>query len=208
MTAQTKVAVVYYSSTGTVYELAKLIVEGAEKAGAEVRLLKVPELAPEEAIATNAGWVQHIAATQHIPEATLADLDWADGLIFGSGTRYGLPSAQLKQFLDTTGPLWFQGKLTNKVYSGFTSATTQHGGLETTILALNNVFTHFGGIIVPPGYTDGVKFVDGNPYGTSFVTGREAIPIDEATRNAAIYQGKRVADIATALKAGGLVASS
>jgi len=78
MSEQVKVAVVYYSSTGTVYELAKSIVEGAEKAGAEVRLRKVHELASDEAIAANAGWASHAAEAQHVAEATAEDILWAD----------------------------------------------------------------------------------------------------------------------------------
>jgi NAD(P)H dehydrogenase (quinone) len=198
----TKVAVVYYSSTGTVYELAKSIVEGAEKAGAEVRLRKVAELAPEEAIASNAGWASHVAETQDVPVATAEDILWADAVIFGSPTRFGNVSSQLKQFLDTLGGLWAQGLLADKVYSGFTAASTGHGGLESTLLALYNTMHHFGGIVVAPGYTDPVKFADGNPYGTSHVAGQGDRPVDDTARNAGQYQGQRVVRIATAIKAG------
>src|SRR5258705_4142438 len=95
MSEQVKVAVVSYSSTGTVYELAKSIVEGAEKAGAEVRLRKVHELAPDEAIAANAGWASHAAETQYVAEATAEDILWADAVIFGSPTRFGNIASQL-----------------------------------------------------------------------------------------------------------------
>jgi NAD(P)H dehydrogenase (quinone) len=202
MPAQTKIAIIYYSATGTIYQLVQAAVEGAEKAGAEVRLRKVHELAPEEAIANNEGWSNHRLETQHVPEATLDDLDWADGVIFGTPTRYGLPAAQLKQFIDTTGPLWGQGKLADKVYGSIIAASTTHGGIESTALALNNVFTHWGGIIVPPGYTDGIKFADGNPYGTGHVAGQGTIPVDDQARAAAAYQATRIVTITTALKAG------
>ena len=89
------VAIIYYSATSTTYQLAKAVEEGAKQAGAEVKVLKVKELAPEEAIASNEGWSKHRLDTQHIPEATLADLEWADAIIFGTPTRFGLPSAQL-----------------------------------------------------------------------------------------------------------------
>src|SRR5215210_9550858 len=135
-----KLAVIYYSSTGTTYRLAQAVAEGAEGTGAEVRLRKVKELAPEEAIASNEGWAENVRETQGVAEATLEDLTWADAIIFGTPTRYGLPTAQLKQFIDTTGPLWATGKLVNKVCSSFTSAATVHGGKESTILALNNTF--------------------------------------------------------------------
>src|SRR5262252_544603 len=114
-----KVAIIYYSATGTTYRLARAVEEGASEAGADVRLRKVRELAPEEAIASNQGWASHRLESQHVVEATLDDLVWADALVFGTPTRYGLPTAQLKQFLDTTGKLWAQGLLLNKVCSAF-----------------------------------------------------------------------------------------
>lgn len=202
MSELTKVAVVYYSSTGTVYELAKSIVEGAEKAGAEVRLLKVAELAPDEAIASNAGWASHVAETQDVPVASAEDILWADAVIFGSPTRFGNVASQLKQFFDTLGGQWAQGLLADKVYSGFTATSTAHGGQESTLLAMHNTFHHFGGIVVAPGYTDPVKFADGNPYGTSHVAGQGDLPVDDTARNAGEYQGRRVVKIASALQAG------
>ena len=198
---QVKVSIIYYSATGTIYRLAQAIAEGAEKAGAQVTLKKVHELAPEEAIATNQGWVQHRLETQDVPEATADDVVDADAVIFGSPTRYGNIAAQLKQFLDTLGPQWSQNLLADKIYSGFTSTSTQHGGQESTILALYNTIHHFGGIVVAPGYTDPLKFADGNPYGTSFVAG-QGNPPDDTALNAARYQGERVVRIAAAVKAG------
>lgn len=198
---QVKVSIIYYSATGTTYELAKSIAEGAEKAGALVTIKKVRELAPEEAIASNEGWAQHRLETQDVPEATPDDIVGADAVIFGSPTRYGNVAAQLKQFIDTLGPQWSQGLLADKVYSGFTSSSTMHGGQESTLLALYTTVHHFGGVVVAPGYTDPVKFADGNPYGSSFVSGQGDRP-DEAALDAAVYQGKRVAEIAAALKQG------
>ncbi len=198
----TKVAVIYYSSTGTVYALARSIAEGAEKSGAEVRLFKVAELAPDEAIASNPAWAEHAAATQDVPVAASDDVVWADAVIFGSPTRFGNVASQLKQFLDTLGPLWFQGRLADKVYSGFTATSSAHGGQESTLLALYNTVHHFGGIVVAPGYTDPIKFVDGNPYGTSHVAGQGDIPIADTTHQAASFQGSRVARITGALIAG------
>ena len=191
-----KLAVIYYSATGTTYRLAQAIAEGAEGAGAEVRLRKVRELAPEEAIATNEGWSQHVRETQDVQEATLDDLTWADAIIFGTPTRYGLPTAQLKQFIDTTGGLWFQGKLANKIVSSFVSTSTAHGGHESTILALNNTFYHWGAIIVGPGYADPIQFQSGNPYGVSFKSDNGQTRPDETALNAARFQGKRVAEVA------------
>ena len=191
-----KVAVIYYSATGTTYRLAQAVAEGAEGAGAEVRLHKVKELAPEQAIAANEGWAENVRATQDVAEATLDDLTWADAIIFGTPTRYGLPTSQLKQFIDLTGGLWATGKLVNKVCSSFTSAATAHGGQESTILALNNTFYHWGSIIVGPGYADPIQFQSGNPYGVSFKSDNGQTRPDEVTLNAARFQGRRVAEIA------------
>ena len=77
------------------------------------------------------------------------DLEWADAYLLGTPARFGNVSAQLKQFLDQTGGLWFQGKLADKVVSGFTSAQNPHGGQESTIISMYNVFMHWGSIIVP-----------------------------------------------------------
>jgi NAD(P)H dehydrogenase (quinone) len=137
-----------------------------------------------------------------VEEATPDDMTWADGVIFGSPTRFGNVASQLKQYLDTLGGLWAQGALADKVYSGFTATSTLHGGAESTLIALYNSMHHFGGIVVAPGYTDPIKFVDGNPYGTSHVAGRGEIPVADTTRQAAEYQGARVTKIAAALKAG------
>jgi NAD(P)H dehydrogenase (quinone) len=195
------VAIVYYSSTGTVAEIANELNDAAIKAGADVRLLKAAELAPSDAIDANPVWAAHHAATSTIPHATPADIEWADVVLLGTPTRFGNVSAQLKQFMDSLGGLWSQGKLADKVYSGFTSSATDHGGQESTLLALYNSVHHFGGIVVAPGFTDPVKFADGNPYGTSHVDGQGSRPVDETTRAAARHQATRVIKIASQLNA-------
>src|SRR5260370_20425072 len=138
MSEQVKVAVVYYSATGTVYQLAKSIVEGAERAGAEVGLRRVRELAADEAIAANAGWASHAAEAQCVTEATAEDILWADAVIFGSPTRFGNIASQLKQFIDTLGGPWMQGQLADKVYIGFTATNTAHARQQSTIPAPYN----------------------------------------------------------------------
>src|SRR6266704_1254464 len=202
MSEPSKISVIYYSSTGTVYELAKAVAEGAAQTGADVRMRKVRELAPELAISANPAWAEHAAATSNVPIAVPEDVMWADAVVFGTPTRFGNVASQLKQFLDTLGGLWAEGQLADKVYSGFVAASTRHGGLESTLLALYNSFHHFGGIVVAPGYTDASKFVDGNPYGTSYVTQNPAQPVDDVARKAALYQGARVAWVAAALRYG------
>lgn len=190
-----KIAIIYYSATGTTYKLARAVEDGVKETGAEVRLRKVKELAPQEAIKSNEGWAAHAKETQDIPEATLDDLEWADGIIFGTPTRYGLPTAQLKQFIDQTGPLWADGKLANKIASSFTSSSTAHGGQETTITALNNTFYHWGSIIVGLGYVEQSQFKAGNPYGASFTSNNGKLDPDKTALQSAKLQGKRVAEI-------------
>jgi NAD(P)H dehydrogenase (quinone) len=192
----TNVAVIYYSATGTVFELAKTAATAAEKAGAEVRLRKVRELAPAEAIASNQGWADHANATQHVVEASLDDLEWADVIMLGAPTRYGLPAAQMKQFIDTTGPLWAQGRLINKIATSFTATSTLHGGQESTILALNNTFYHWGSIIVPPGYGDPIQFQAGNPYGASHTSNNGQDMPGDVERAAMEYQTRRTIEVA------------
>lgn len=201
MATPVKLAVVYYSSTGTITAIARELHDAGIKAGAEVRLLKAAELAPQAAIDSNPAWAAHHAATAGIPLATPDDIEWADAVIFGTPTRFGNVSAQLKQFIDTLGGLWAQGKLADKVYSGFVSSATAHAGQESTLLALYNSVHHFGGIAVTPGFTDPSKFADGNPYGTSHVDAQGNNPVDGTTRTAARIQAERVIKIAAQLKA-------
>jgi NAD(P)H dehydrogenase (quinone) len=130
-----RVAVIYYSATGNVHALAHAIAEGAEQTRAEVRLRHVEELSSELQISQNQYWGRHRSQVAEAPVATLDDLDWADGLAFGTPTRFGNVAAQLKQFIDQAGSLWQQGKLADKVATTFTSSQTAHGGQETTILA-------------------------------------------------------------------------
>jgi NAD(P)H dehydrogenase (quinone) len=194
-----KVAIIYYSATGHTYLVAQAVEEGARQAGAETRLRRVRELAPDEVVAQNAAWKAHLEATSHVPLATLEDLEWADAYIFGTPTRYGAVAAPLKAFLDSTGPLWAQGKLANKAAAVFTGAQNPHGGQEATLLTVYNVLCHWGAILVPPGYTDPAVFAaGGNPYGVSFTASRET-KVGEEVLSAARYLGGRVARVAAVL---------
>jgi NAD(P)H dehydrogenase (quinone) len=199
-----KVAVIYYSSTGAVHSLAQAVAEGAASVGAEVRLRRVAELAPDDAIDQNPLWRQHADATAAVEQAEVEDLAWADAFAFGTPTRFGAPSAQLKQFIDQTGGLWQEGKLADKPVTAFTSSFNRHGGSEATILSLANVFYHWGSLIVPTGFTDqAVYAAGGNPYGTSLVTSRgDGDEGDSMALDAARHQGRRLAQIAARLVAG------
>ncbi|WP_261717571.1 NAD(P)H:quinone oxidoreductase [Streptomyces sp. FZ201] len=200
MSESVNVSVIYYSATGTVHALARAAVEGAEKAGAQVRLRRVPETAPQEVISLRQEWVRHLADTADVELAGHDDLEWADAALFGTPTRFGNPASQLRVFMESTGPLWFQGRLAGKVYSAFTASSTAHGGQESTLLALGNTFYHWGGIIVPPGYTDPIQFQSGNPYGTSHVSDTGAP--GEVQLQAARHQARRAVEVAAALKEG------
>lgn len=210
----TKVAVVYYSGTGNVHKLATAAAEAAEKIGAQTRLRRIPEfvdesLAPEFAEWTQA-WAENAEAIKDVPTAAIDDLDWADAILMGGPGRFGLIPAPLKHFIDQAWPLNARRGLVNKVMSSFTSTGAPHGGQESTILSLNNVFYHWGGIIVPPGVTDDIMTApsNGNPYGVSSVSGRQAIPgrlaenVTEDNLAAMAYQTRRVIQIASALRLG------
>lgn len=190
-----KIAIVYYSATGNVHRLATAIEEGALAAGAEVRLRRVAELVPQHVVDQNPDWAAHLAATADVEQATTDDLDWADGLVFGTPTRFGNVSSQLKQFIDSTSALWGAGRLADKAVSGFVSTHERHGGHETTLTSMYQVFMHWGAIIVPPGYTDDCLFAaGGNPYGVSAIG-----EPDEADLEAARFQGRRMAEKARLL---------
>lgn len=197
----TNVAIIYYSATGNIAAMAHALGEGARETGAEVRVHRVAETAPAEAIAANPRWRSFLDTNQD-DLATLDDLAWADGIALGSPTRFGAAAAQLKSFLDTTGGLWAQGVLAGKVGTAFTSSSTAHGGLESTILAINNHFYHWGSLVMPLGYRDPhVMKQSGNPYGASFVSRGGAAPDSEALMAARI-QGRQLATVASALSQG------
>jgi NAD(P)H dehydrogenase (quinone) len=197
-----KLAIIYYSSTGNNYQMAKWAKEAAEELGAEVRIRKVQELAPIEAINSNPLWKNHYEETKDVPVATSEDLDWADAIIFSTPTRFGNVASQMKQFLDQQGGLWAQGKLVNKVVSAMSSAQNPNGGQEATVLALYKTMCHWGAIIVPPGYTDASIFkAGGNPYGTTATIGQDGKMVDDV-EEAVKHQAKRTVTVAKWIKQG------
>ena len=191
-----KVAVVFYSMGGTNYQMAKWAKEGAEAAGAEVKLLKVEELAPQSAIDDNEAWKATVEATADVPVATSEDVEWADALIFSAPTRFGNVPSQMKQFLDMQGGIWAEGKTINKVVSAMTSAQNPHGGQEATLLSLYTTMMHWGAIIAAPGYTDPVLFgAGGNPYGTSVSVDQDGNMVEDVEA-AVKHQAARTASVA------------
>jgi len=196
--ANTNLAIIYYSSTGTNYQLSRWAEDAAVDLGAEVRLRKVAELASDEVIDSNFAWRKHIEETENVEQASSDDIEWADAIIFSVPTRFGVMAAQMKQFLDTQGGLWSKGKTVNKVVSAMSSAQNPHGGQEVTILSIYTVMMHWGAIIVPPGYADESIFKSGgNPYGLSVTAGKDGMV--ENVENAVKFQAKRTVEIASKL---------
>ncbi|MDQ0214712.1 NAD(P)H dehydrogenase (quinone) [Oikeobacillus pervagus] len=202
MSNDVKLAIIYYSSTGTNYQMAKWAEASAKEAGADVRVLKVEELAPMAAIESNPAWKKHYEETKEVPTVTLEDLDWADAYIFSMPTRFGNVPSQLKQFIDTTGGLWSQGKLTNKVVSAMVSAGNPNGGQEQTLQSFYTTMMHWGAIIANPGYTDpSIYAAGGNPYGTSVTVSQDGKIVNDA-EGAVKHQAKRTVQIASWIKKG------
>ncbi|SDS26782.1 NAD(P)H:quinone oxidoreductase [Christiangramia echinicola] len=196
------IAIIYYSATGTNHKMAKWAYEAAKsQENHEVRFRRVRETAPQEAIDSNEEWKKHHQATHDIEIAELDDLDWADAIIFSFPTRYGNLPSQVQAFLDTTGGLWSQGKLVNKVVTGMTSAQNAHGGQETTLLSLYKSMYHWGAIVAAPGYTSQELFkTGGNPYGFSSNGGVDNL--DEKANTSISHQVKRTIKIAESIKKG------
>lgn len=192
-----KVLVLYYSSYGHIEQMANAVAEGAGSAGAQVEVKRVPETVPED-VARQAGY----KLDQKAPIATVEELPQYDAIIFGTGTRYGNMTAQMKSFIDRTGSLWSSGALVGKVGSVFSSSATQHGGQESTILTFHPVLLHLGFIIVGLPYSFqgqmGVSEVMGNtPYGASTIAGGDGSrQPSQVELEGARFQGRHVSEIA------------
>ncbi len=198
----TKVLVLYYSSYGHIEKMAYAAAEGARAAGAEAVVKRVPELVPAEVARAS-----HYKLDQPAPVATIDELPSYDAIVFGTGTRFGNMTAQMKNFLDQAGGLWAQGKLVGKVGSVFTSTATQHGGQESTILTFHPVLLHLGMVIVGLPYAFqgqmGTAEVMGNsPYGASTIAGGDGSRQPSAVELEGVrFQGRHVAAIAARLAA-------
>jgi NAD(P)H dehydrogenase (quinone) len=199
----TKILVLYYSSYGHIEKMAYAAAEGVKSANADAVVKRVPELVPED-VARKSGY----KLDQPAPIATIDELPSYDGVMFGTGTRFGNMTAQMKNFLDQAGGLWMNDGLVGKVGSVFTSSATQHGGQESTILTFHPVLLHLGFVIVGLPYAFkgqmGVDEVMGNsPYGASTITGGDGSRQPSEVELAGVrYQGRHVAEIASRLAAG------
>jgi NAD(P)H dehydrogenase (quinone) len=191
-----KLAIVFYSTYGTNHAIAETAAEAARAAGADVRLLRAAETAPQDIVEGQDAWKAQAEKMSDIPIVSHADMEWADAYFFSVPTRYGAPASQMRAFIDTLGGLWFEGKLANKAVTATTSAQNTHGGQETTLLSLYTTFMHWGAILVPPGYTDQAIFAaGGNPYGYSHTAG----PLDDKAKAAIAHQARRLVSVAQAL---------
>ena len=196
-----KVLVLYYSMYGHIEVMAKAVAEGAAKVkGTEVTIKRVPELMPED-VAKSAG----VKLDQEAAIAQPGELADYDAIIFGTPTRFGNMTAQMRNFLDQTGGLWFEGKLVGKVGSVFTSTASQHGGQETTITSFHTTLLHHGMVVVGvpyaiPQMTNMAAISGGTPYGASTITGSDGsrMPSDDELVIAR-FQGEHVAKIAAKL---------
>ncbi len=200
-----KIPIIFYSAYGHIYRLATAVAEGVREVnGAEPVLLRVPETLPAEVL-ERAGIAAAQKAFAEIPIATLEDLEKADAILFGTPTRFGNMCAQMRAFLDSTGPLWTKGALVGKAGSVFTSTATQHGGQESTILSFHTTLLHQGMVIVGLPYAfEGLTRIDemsgGSPYGASTIAGGkgERMPSENEIAGAR-FQGRHVAQIAAKL---------
>ncbi len=206
---ETIVKVIFYSMYGHVHQMAEEVAKGARQVpGARVELLQVPELVPEETL-EESGAKEARAVFGDVPVAEPADLVEADALLFGAPTRFGNMSAQMRNFLDQTGGLWFNDELVGKVGGFFTSANTQHGGQESTLLTAQVTLQHLGMIVLGVPYTEERQqtldeISGGSPYGASTVAGLDDSPTDNE-RGIARFQGRHAACTARRLRLGRLV---
>ncbi|MFO3664956.1 NAD(P)H-dependent oxidoreductase [Anaerococcus sp. ENR0831] len=191
-----KLAIVFYSQTGVNYKMSTIAKEEAEKNGAEVRLLKVRELRDTSEVEPDSLWDKTLKETEDLEVASPEDLVWADAIIFSIPTRFGNVSSQMKDFFDSLGGVWSEGKLVNKFVTAFASSQNPNGGQEHTIRAIYTSAMHWGSIIVPIGYTDDSIFDQvGNPYGISATQSPETYEISNEIKPAIEHQTRRLIEV-------------
>ena len=194
MAGNVRLAIIYYSTYGTNHQMAEVAAEAAREAGAEVRVVKCRETAPEGVVNGQDAWRAQAERTSHVPEASLDDMEWANAYLFSAPTRFGVMASQMRAFIDQLGPLWAQGKLANKAASAMTSAQNPHGGQETTLTSMYVTLMHWGAILVPPGYTDPVIYASGgNPYGATTSAGAA---LSDEVKASIRHQARRLVEFA------------
>lgn len=206
---QPKVLIAFYSRNGSTEILANAIAKGAAEQGAEVRLRRARDIVGADVIAKAKGWAENSAAmNEKYPAPTEEDAEWADAIVFGTPTRFGSVSAELKAYIDSLGGIWFQGKLNGKVGSVFGSTSSKHGGNESTLLALYAPLAHLGLIIVPLGYADPAMFSAGTPYGATHVSALDTLKPDQEHLAVAEFQGRRVTSVAKGLRGSHIIGAA
>ncbi len=195
--SDTHLLILFYTTYGTNHEMADCAAEAGREAGAEVRLRRVRETAPQEVIDGQDAWKAQVERMQDIPEATPEDMEWANAYLVSAPTRFAAMPSQMQAFFDTLGPQWKKGVMANKVASGMTSTSSLHGGQETTLMHLYTAFIHWGAIVAAPGYTDDVMFDLGNPSGATAIGGE----VNDTVRGAIRHQTRRMVEIADKLAA-------
>jgi NAD(P)H dehydrogenase (quinone) len=192
-----KVLIAFYSRNGSTEALANAIAQGAMDEGADVRVRRVREFVSDEVMAQVPGWCENARAMNARYDAPVeTDAEWADAIVFGTPTRFGSMSSELKTYIEGLGKLWLQGKLNGKIGSAFGATPSLHGGNESTLLSMYTPMAHLGLIIVPLGYADPAMFKAGTPYGTTHVSAGDSKKPDEDHLAVPRFQGRRVASVA------------
>ena len=199
--SQPYILVLYYSAYGSVAEMANQVARGVESCtGIEARVRTVPK------ISTVCEATEEDVPKDGAIYCSNEDLANCSGLALGSPTRFGNMAAPLKYFLDGTGAEWFSGALINKPATAFTSTASLHGGQDTTLLSMMLPLLHHGMIYCGLPYSLpelASTTTGGTPYGASHLAGPESkLPLSEEESTLCRAQGKRVAEIALALRAG------
>lgn len=188
-----KIAIIFYSTYGTNRKVAETAATAARDAGADVRVVRVKETAPKEVVEAQDAWKANLESMSDIPEATLDDMEWADGYFFCMPTRFGVAASQMRAFIDTLGPIWQTGGLVNKTVTASASAQNPEGGQTPTLLGFYTTAMHWGSIIVAPGYADPVKFEDGGTaYGLTLSQGEG---VTEVAAKSLGFQARRLVEI-------------
>ncbi|MFX0545023.1 NAD(P)H:quinone oxidoreductase [Roseovarius sp. S1116L3] len=193
--SDTRLLILFYTTYGTNHQMAECAADAAREAGADVRLRRVRETAPQDVIDGQDAWKAQIERMQDIPEAAPEDMEWASAYLISAPTRFSAMPSQMQAFFDTLGPLWQNGVMADKVAGGMTSTQSAHGGQETTLMHLYATFIHWGCVIAAPGYTDDVMFELGNPYGATAIAGE----VNDTVRGAIRHQTRRMIGMADKL---------
>ncbi len=204
MPRKPKVLIIFYTRYGNTAKMAEAEASGVREAGTDVTVRRIADDVPKEVIAKNPNWLKIAEDLERRYPATsiehlVEEMPNCDAIIFGSPTRFGNMSSQMKALWDRTSSLWLEGKLIGKVGGVFTGAASVHGGQETTAVSMMFPMLHQGMIIVGVPYSVKELFTSGSPYGPSGILGANADQLKEIDLAVAKAHGKRIAEIASKL---------